>query len=186
MDSRHRSQDPATQAGRGQHSACQAAGCGWCSGSSSCLMQGPAATTAPSAAQASHACLSPPWWHLRGLQEGRVDGFFPDGPPISITQLSHHMALSSGQERTNRKRQRQRGICHQKSPCMELTSAMFPETRESPRLASPRSFRGTAPHTFTPLVRRYLRRLCSRFLTYGDKRIAYLKSQLPHRCRIRP
>lgn len=115
----------------------------------------------------------------------------------SSGQLSYHKPPSSGQERTNRKRQRLRGICHQMSSCVELTlprcsqetleSVPTPLLVHSPTMPAITSrFRGTAPHTFTPLVRRYLRRLCSYFLTYGDKRTVYLKCQLPHRCRIPP
>lgn len=107
-----------------------------------------------------------------------------------------HLCPQVKKEGTPQKRQRLRGICHQVSSCMELKSPRcLQETLEPPCCTAVHSsthltsaitrylevYRQHTPST--PLVMKYLRRFCSSFLTYGNKRTAYLKSQLPHKCR---
>lgn len=66
--------------------------------------------------------LPAPRSHLQAVQEGVWTDSSPKGPPFPSGQLSHHMHFCPQvkEERTPRKGQRPRGICHQMSSCVDV------------------------------------------------------------------
>lgn len=132
VDGRHRPEEPPSGRAGGQHSAGQAAG------------------------RAGVRELFASRWHLRGLQEGRVGCFFPEGPVSSAAFPPRPSVLRPRKDPTGNGRDRGELVtrCH---PAWHSRCPTFPGNPGVTTPGTPPVALGAQCHTPSPLVRRYFR-----------------------------